>query len=122
MLQVNFSAQSMAELDKLDTEKQLKLIEKICSLTSEQLDNPRYPIGRFHRDGKFFYRLRVGNYRFYFERKKDESSQEDSIYSHYILHKNTLNDFIFRFKLPIKKGQILEEHQSFWKYLETLKK
>lgn len=112
----------MAALDGLNAGEQLKLIEKICSLTSEQLDKPKPPIGRFSRNGKTFYRLRVGDYRFYFERKKDEENKEDSIYSHYMLHKNTLNDFIVRFKLPIKNDQVLEQNQSFWKYLETLKK
>lgn len=117
MHQVTFSEQSMHELSKLDTREQMQLIEPISSLTPAELDHPREPIGRVVRGKKIFYRLRAGEYRVYFEKVEPET-----LYCHYILHKNTLTDFVFRTKLPITEEQMIEQHQSFWKYLETLKK
>ena len=116
MFQVNFSNQSMAELNKLGLNEQLKLVDTIGSLSREQLAHPREPLGKFSRGGVTFYRLRAGEYRIYFE------VNEDNLYSHYFLHRNSLTDFIFRTKLPISEEQMVEQHQSFWKYLESLKR
>ena len=114
MFQVTFSEQSLNELRKLDMHQQMALIEPISNLTSEQLANPREPLGKFHREGKIYYRLRAGEYRIYFE------VVGETLCSHYILHKNSVADFLFRTKLPISEDQLVENHQSFWKYLETL--
>jgi mRNA interferase RelE/StbE len=116
LFQVTFSDQSMAELNKMPVEEQLKLVDKISNMTSEQLNQPSETLGRFHRGGQTFYRVRVGELRCYFEIKGD------ILYSHYILHKNSLSDFIYRNKLPVTEETMAEETTSFWKYLESLKK
>lgn len=117
LFQVTFSDQSMRELNKMPVEDQLRLVDKISNLTSEQLSQPSETLGCFHRDGgRTFYRVRVGELRCYFEIKGD------ILYSHYILHKNTLTDFIYRNKLPVSEETMAEQHTSFWKYLESLKK
>lgn len=115
MFQVNFSEQSMNELNRLDTRSQMKLIETFSNLTQEQLDNPSDDIGRFSRKNKTYYRIRAGEFRIYFEQEKD------GLFAHYILHKNTLSDFVFRFKLPITEEFMIEQHDSFWKYLESIR-
>ncbi len=115
MFQVNFSEQSMHELNKLDTRSQMILIEVVSSLKQHQLDHPNDELGRFHRNGRTYYRVRAGEFRIYFEQ------QGDSLFSHYILHKNTLGDFIFRSKLPVTEEFLAEQHDSFWKYLESLR-
>lgn len=117
MYQVTFSEQALHELGKLDTREQMQLIEPISSLTPAELAHPREPIGRFNRGNKVFYRLRSGEFRIYFE-----TLGEETIFCEYILHKNTLMDFVFRTKLPVSEEQLLEQHQSFWKYLESLKR
>lgn len=114
MFQVNFSEQSMTEMNRLETGIQLQLMEHISGLTDEQLASPREPLGRFHRDGITYYRLRAGEYRIYF------SIQEEILYCHYILPRNTLTDFVFRSKLPVTEEVMVENHKSFWKYLESL--
>ena len=87
MYQVTFSEQSMRELNKLDKLAQLAAIEPISRLTPEDLAHPREPLGRFSRGGrKTFYRLRAGDFRFYFE------VRSDTLHTHYILHKNSLED------------------------------
>lgn len=115
MFQVNFSEQSMLELNQLDTRSQMILVEVVSTLKQEQLDNPNEELGRFHRNGKTYYRVRAGEFRIYFEQ------QGDALFAHYILHKNTLSDFIFRFKLPFTEEFMVEQHDSFWKYLESLR-
>ena len=94
MNQVTFSEQSLEELNKLKIQEQMRVVEQISNLTTEQLADPQEPLGRFTRDGKPFYRLRIGHFRCYFEVRKDE------LYSHYFLHQNTLKDFVFRNKFP----------------------
>lgn len=115
MFQVNFSEQSMYELNQLDKFSQMVLIEAFSSLTQEQLDNPSDEIGRFSRGGKTFYRIRADDFRIYFEQDKR------GLIAHYILHKNTLSDFVFRFKLPVTEEFMIEQHDSFWKYLESIR-
>ena len=115
MFQVNFSEQSMNELNQLDTRSQMTLIETFSNLTQKQLDDPSDDIGRFSRNNKTYYRVRAGDFRIYFEQEKE------GLFAHYILHKNTLSDFVFRFKLPITEEFMIEQHDSFWKYLESIR-
>lgn len=117
MYQVNFSNQAMHELSKLDKREQMQLIEPITTLSSADLARPREPLGKLNRDGRIFYRLRIGDFRLYFE-----TQNADTLFCEYILHKNTLTDFVFRTGMPVSEEQLLEQHQSFWKYLESLKK
>lgn len=115
MFQVNFSEQSMHELNQLDTRSQMILVEVVSSLTQEQLDHPSDDLGRFHRNGKTFYRVRAGEFRIYFE------PQGDALHAHYILHRNTFADFAFRSKLPVTEDFLVEQEDSFWKYLDSLR-
>ena len=116
MYQVTFSEQAMRELNRLDQLAQLDAIDPISSLRPEQLAHPREPLGRFHRGEKEFYRLRAGDFRFYFD------VRGDTLHVDYILHKNSLEDFLLRNKLPVSEQQLIEQHSKFWKYLESLTK
>lgn len=106
----------MHELNRLDKLLQLDLVEPISSLKPADLAHPREPLGRFHRGGKEFFRLRAGDFRFYFD------SLGETLHVHYILHKNSLEDFLLRNKLPVSEQQLVEQHSKFWKYLESLTK
>jgi len=117
MYQVNFSDQSIRELNKLDKFVQMGLVEQISSLTPESLRKPDESIGKFHRNGKTLFRLRANDFRLYFEKQSD-----GVLFCQYVLHRNTLTDFIFRFKMPISEEQMAEQHDSFWKYIDSLKK
>jgi mRNA interferase RelE/StbE len=116
MFQVTFSSQAMHELNRLDQLQQLEVVEPISSLKPADLAHPREPLGRFHRAGKEFFRLRAGEFRFYFD------SHGETLHVHYILHKNSLEDFLLRNKLPVSEQQLVEQHSKFWKYLESLTK
>jgi mRNA interferase RelE/StbE len=115
MYQVNFSEQSMKELNQLDITKQMEIAEIISSITKEALANPTEALQSFHRDKTVYYRVRANDFRIYFELK------DEQLFAHYILHKNTLSDFIFRTKLPVNEEFLAEQEDSFWKYLDSLK-
>ncbi len=117
MFQVTFSDQSMRELNALDTLHQMSLVEEITKLTPADLKQPKDHLGAFNRDGKTYYRIRAGEHRVYFEQK-----DEETLYSHYILHQNTMADLAFRNGMPVNEETLLEEKQTFWKYLESLGK
>jgi mRNA-degrading endonuclease RelE of RelBE toxin-antitoxin system len=117
MYQVTFSEQSMHELNRLDKLAQLEAIEPISSLKPTDLEHPREPLGSFKRAGHTLYRLRSGDHRFYFEVR-----DPDVLHVLYILHKNSLEDFLLRNKLPVTESQLVEQDSKFWKYLESLTK
>ena len=116
MFQVTFSEQAISELNKLDKLAQLEAVEPISGLRPADLEKPREPLGRFHRGGETLYRLRSGDHRFYFD------IQANTLCVRYILHRNSLEDFLLRNKLPVTETQLVEQHSKFWKYLESLTK
>ncbi|MBI5692821.1 MAG: type II toxin-antitoxin system RelE/ParE family toxin [Verrucomicrobia bacterium] len=116
MYQVTFSEQAMRELNRLDKLAQLDAIEPISALKATDLANPREPLGQFRRGQRSLYRLRSGDFRFYFE------VSGDNLHVLYILHRNSLEDFLLRNKLPVTEQQLVEQHSKFWKYLESLTK
>jgi hypothetical protein len=116
VFQVTFSDQSMGEMNRMSMEEQLKLVDIVSNITQHMLNHPREPLGRFTREGKTFYRVRADDLRCYFE------IVNGILFSHYIIRKHTLTDFVFRFKLPVTEEQIIEQNSSFWKYLDTLTK
>ncbi len=115
MFQVTFSEQSIHELNRLGQLAQLEAIGPISRLTAGDLVQPREPLGKFHRGGQELYRLRSGGHRFYFE-----SREAGTLHVVWILHQNSLEDFLVRNKLPVSEAQLVEQHSKFWKYLESL--
>jgi mRNA interferase RelE/StbE len=116
MYQVTFSDQAMRAFNQIDKAAQFSVIEPISNIVASDLAHPREPLGRFQRGGRTFYRLRAGDSRFYFE------ASADTLHVVYILHKNSLEDFLLRNKLPVSEQQLFEQHSKFWKYLESLTK
>ena len=116
MFQVTFSEQSLKELNSLAQSEQLYLMEKLSSLSINILSGEDNNIGRFLRNGKTFFRLRIDDLRIYFEKV------DISLHCHFILQKNSLNDFLIRCKMPASSDAVLEDHQNFWEYLESLAK
>jgi len=114
--QVTFSDQAMQELNRLDKLDQLEAVAPISALKAADLATPREPLGRFQRQGRVLYRLRAGDFRFYFE-VDGETLRVD-----YILHHHSLEDFLLRNRLPVSEQQLVEQHSKFWKYLESLTK
>ena len=117
MFQVTFSEQAMKELNTLDIMDQMEIIERLGGVVPQDEKGTVSDIGRVHREGKDFYRLKTKDHRVYFEFLPD-----GIIHAHYILHQHTIADFVFRFKLPYAEETMFEQQDSFWKYLDSLKK
>lgn len=116
MYQVNFSDQAMSELAKIPTLLQMEVVEAFTSLTPELLNTGRSDLGKVTRGGLTYHRLRVGEFRIYFE------STDISLIAHYILHRHTYTDFAFRSHLPVSEDEAnIEKNSGFWKFIDNPK-
>jgi mRNA-degrading endonuclease RelE of RelBE toxin-antitoxin system len=116
MYEVSFSTQAMGELNRLDKLAQLDVLDPLTNLKPADLAHPREPLGHFRRGQREYFRLRSGDFRFYFLVQGEQLKVE------YILHRNSLEDFLLRNKLPVSEQQLVEQDSKFWKYLESLTK
>ena len=99
-------------MSQLDTLLQLELLNEF-KVTPEDLsltDGERF--GKLEREGKTLYRYRAKGYRIYFE------VVDGGVRVHRVLHKNTLQDFLFRSKLPVSEDEALSKSKTFWKLIE----
>jgi mRNA interferase RelE/StbE len=117
MYQLNFSDQSLAEINKLEIGDQLHLIEQLSTLSDQAFKEKITDLPRIQRGGLSFFRIKIDSFRAYLEPRSN-----GQLFCHYILPQHTLSDFIFRSKLPISEEQMIEQHSSFWKYVDSLKK
>ena len=83
MFQVTFSDQSLSVLNDLSQGDQLKLMDTLSSLPNTILKGKDSGIGKFNRGGKLFYRLRIDDFRVYFEKI------DIALHCHFILPKNS---------------------------------
>jgi mRNA-degrading endonuclease RelE of RelBE toxin-antitoxin system len=117
MYQVNFSDQAMRELGKLPTLEQMDVVAAFTSLTPEELLRGSTELGTVRRGGHTYHRLRVGEFRIYFE------ASEGFLMANYVLHKHTYADFAFRSHLPFPEDEArIEQEGGFWKYLDETPK
>lgn len=100
----------------LSQAEQLELVEKLSSLSSDILSDKSSGIGKFLRKGMTYYRIRLDEMRIYFERK------ENTLHCQFILEKNSFQDFMIRCNMPSSEESVIENHQSFWDFLESLRK
>lgn len=96
-------------------ELQLFVLGEFKGLPKEVLQNDLERFGELERDGKTLHRLRVGDYRLYFER------HELGVVVNRILSRNSLKDFLFRSSLPMGEDKALEENPKFWDLIEEAK-
>lgn len=113
MFQVTFSDQAMGELNRLPTLDQMTVVAAFSGLRAGDLAKGGADLGRVRREGHVYHRLRVGDFRVYFE------AQGDTLHAHFILHRNTFADFAFRSRLPVDIDEpAVEANKAFWTYLE----
>jgi mRNA-degrading endonuclease RelE of RelBE toxin-antitoxin system len=114
VFQVIFNEISAAEISQLDTLVQLELLTefKVTADDLRHLDGERF--GRLEREGRSLYRYRAKGYRLYFE------VVDDGVRVHRVLHKNSLEDFLFRngSKIAGPEDEVLARSKSFWKLIE----
>ena len=114
MLQIVFNEISAAELSKLPTPIQFTLLEAL-NIQPEDVENhqleKRY--GVLARGKEKLYRCRAGDHRIYF------AVEGPHVKVHRVLHKNTLQDFLFRSNLGgAGEDEALGQSKSFWKLIE----
>jgi len=114
MLQIVFNEISAAELSKLPTPTQFTLLEALNiqpeDVENRQLDK-RY--GVITRGKDTLYRCRAGDHRIYF------AVEGPHVKIHRVLHKNTLQDFLFRSNLGgAGEDEALGQSKNFWKLIE----
>ncbi|MFN0125618.1 MAG: type II toxin-antitoxin system RelE family toxin [Verrucomicrobiales bacterium] len=113
MLQIVFNALSAAELSRLDTLSQLELLNEFKIDEAMVADLPKHrAYGKIERDGRVLYRYRARDYRLYFE------VRDGQVIVHRVLHKNTLDDFLYRSSLPLSEDEALGKSKTFWKLIE----
>lgn len=113
MFQIVFNSISAAEMSSLPTLEQLELLEqfKVSEETLSRIgQSPAF--GKMERAGRTLYRYRARDYRIYFE------VADGRVIVHRVLHKNTLEDFLFRSKLPLSEDEAASKSKTFWKLIE----
>lgn len=116
MRQVTFSTQSLEVISGLPQSAQLSLVDKLSSLSSDILSDRNPGFGKFIRKGMTYYRIRLDDLRVYFERNGQ------ALHCQFILEKNSFQDFMIRCNMPSSEESVIENHQGFWDFLESLRK
>lgn len=114
MLQIVFNEISAAELSKLPTPTQFTLLEAL-NIQPEDVENQQLEkrYGVLARGKEKLYRCRAGDHRIYF------AVEGPHVKVHRVLHKNTLQDFLFRSNLGgAGEDEALGQSKSFWKLIE----
>jgi mRNA-degrading endonuclease RelE of RelBE toxin-antitoxin system len=114
MLQIIFNEISAAELSKLPNQVQFALLEAL-NIQPDDVEHgsleKRY--GLIERGKQKLYRCRTGDHRLYF------AVEGGNVKVHRVLHRNSLQDFIFRSDLgSAGEDEVLSESKSFWKLIE----
>ena len=115
LFQIIFNPTSASELARMPKDLQLHILGEFRGLPQEVLQTDLERFGRLERRGKVLHRFRLGDYRIYFQR------HELGVVVHRILSRNTLKDFLFRSRLPMKEDEALQENPKFWELIEAAK-
>ena len=111
MFQIIFNPTSAAELSRMPKELQLFILGKFRGLTNDVSQEDRF--GKLEREGRTLHRLRLGDYRVYFQR------HPLGVVVHRILGKNSLKDFLYRSSLPMREDETLQSNPKFWELIEA---
>lgn len=114
VLQIVFNEISAAELSHLPVKVQFQLLESL-NIQPDDLEEGTLAsrFGILERNSKKLYRCRGGDYRIYF------AVEDGMVRIHRVLHKNTLQDFLFRSNLAGGgEDEALARSKNFWQLIE----
>ena len=111
--QIIFNPTSAADLARMPKDLQLYILGEFRGLPQEVMTTDLERFGKLERQGRILHRLRLGDYRIYFER------HELGVVVHRILSRNTVKDFLFRSNLPTGEDEALQENPKFWDLIEA---
>lgn len=114
VLQIVFNEISAAELSRLPTQVQFQLLNALDIQPADVEEGAliqRY--GVLERGGKKLFRCRADEYRIYF------SVEDGHVRVHRVLHRNSLQDFLYRSNLPGSgEDEALAQSKSFWQLID----
>lgn len=115
--QIIFNPTSAVELSKMPKELQLFILGEFRGLPQDMMRTDlQERFGKLvQQAGRTLHRLRLGDYRVYFER------HDLGIVVHRILNRNTLKDFLFRSSLPTGEDEALQDNPKFWELIAAAK-
>jgi mRNA-degrading endonuclease RelE of RelBE toxin-antitoxin system len=108
LFQIIFNPTSTSELAKMPKDLQLYILGEFRGLPQEVMHTDMETFGKLERDGVVLHRLRLGDYRIYFQR------HDLGVVVHRILSRNSLKDFLFRSRLPMGEDAALQDNPKFW--------
>lgn len=111
-VQISFSKAGAAEISRLPKSLQLQILNEFHVLTPNFLEKNPDRFGRMVRGNASVFRYRALDYRIYFQ------PTPTGFLILRVLHKNTLQDFLFRSHLPASEDQVLQENPSFWAMID----
>lgn len=111
--QIIFTPTSAAEVARMPKELQLQILGEFRGLPQQVIGTELDDFGKLERAGRTLHRLRLGDYRVYFER------HELGVLVHRILSRNTLKDFLYRSGLKVDEDEALQQNPKFWELMET---
>ncbi|MCC7375266.1 MAG: hypothetical protein IT581_11490 [Verrucomicrobiales bacterium] len=116
IFQIIFNPTSAAELASMPKNLQLFILGEFRGLPTEVMSTDLERFGKLEREGRVLHRMRLGDYRIYFER------HPLGIVVHRILNRHSLKDFLFRSSLPTGEDEALQENPKFWEMIEVARR
>lgn len=113
VFQIIFNPTSASELAAMPKNLQLFILGEFRGLPTEAMSTDLERFGKLEREGRILHRLRLGDYRIYFER------HPLGIVVHRILNRHSLKDFLFRSSLPTGEDEVLQSSPRFWEMIEA---
>jgi len=111
--QIIFTPASAAELARMPKDLQLQVLGGFRGVPQQVMATELDDVGKLERDGRVLHRLRLGDYRIYFEK------HDLGVLVHRVLSKNTLKDFYFRSGLKVHEDEALQSNPRFWELIES---
>lgn len=115
MLQIVLTPKSQAEISALSRCLQLEILNDFQKLSNEKDSDLGDRLTIIEKEARKLYRFRARDYRIYFEKT------DQGIVIRRILHKNTLQDFLFRSQIPITPfdEEHLAQNPQFWSLIDN---
>ena len=111
--QIIFTPAGAAELARMPKDLQLQILGEFRGVPHQVMATELEDFGKLERDGRVLHRLRIGDYRIYFEK------HDLGVLVHRILSRNTLKDFYFRHGLKVQEDEALQSNPRFWELIEN---
>jgi mRNA-degrading endonuclease RelE of RelBE toxin-antitoxin system len=111
--QIIFTPAASAELARMPKDLQLQILGDFRGVPHQVMATELEDFGKLERDGRILHRLRLGDYRIYFEK------HDLGVLVHRILSRNTLKDFLYRQGLKTGEDEALQSNPRFWELIQT---